>query len=111
MSVFLQRLHWAGCKRPQRVVGQNDEHVHRLPIFCGPCDGKGAVCAAAGELEEKNSTETSVFRLTITPTGNSCGVKKKKSGWEIGKFSIQTGEWRSVTTSDLLRAAKRLGFR
>lgn len=51
LSMLLQRLHRTDNKRPQRVVGQNDEQIYCFPILCGPCDGKGAVCASTWDLE------------------------------------------------------------
>lgn len=49
-SVLLQSLRWTGRERPQRVVGQDDEHVCCSALLCGPCDRKCAVCAAARHL-------------------------------------------------------------
>lgn len=49
-SVLLQRLHRTRGKHPQRVVGQNDEHVYSFSALWGPCDWEGAVCASAWQL-------------------------------------------------------------
>lgn len=49
-SVLLQRLHRTSGKHPQRVVGQNDEHVYSFSALWGPCDWEGAVCASAWQL-------------------------------------------------------------
>lgn len=51
LSMLLQGLHGTGSKRPQWVIGQNDEQIYCFPILRGPCDGKGAVCASTWDLE------------------------------------------------------------
>lgn len=53
LSVLLQRLHWASSKRPQWIVGQNDEYIYSVVLFCGPHNGKSAVCAPTWNLEQK----------------------------------------------------------
>lgn len=48
--MLLQRIQRTSGKHPQRVIGQNEEHVDSFSVLGGPRDWEDGICASAWQL-------------------------------------------------------------
>lgn len=74
-SVLLEGIQRTGGKHPQRVVGQNDEHVHSFSLLWGPRDWEDGVCAAAWQLGHTHTWSVSCSSGDTRNKSPNCSQK------------------------------------
>lgn len=82
LSVLLQRIHRTGSKHPQRVIGQNDEHVYSFAVLCGPGNREGTVCASTWNLGHRIKQRARILlRVTVQINPQPCNCNLKQLSW------------------------------